>query len=113
MINTYSREEGYVIYNTEDSLSTLEYYFVRGDSPKDSFATLKEIESMYHDSGQKIFDISPKKYTIVNDPKNPEKRTNALEFAKAANTKVRPNYAGCVFLEDGEYLFYMLKETKV
>lgn len=112
MINTYSKEEGYVIYNADDSLFTIEYYFIKGTSPKDSFANLKKIESAYNDSGQSIFYISPKKYTIVNDPKEPEKRINALEFAKATKVKVRFNYAACVFLEDDEYLFYMLRESK-
>jgi hypothetical protein len=56
------------------------------------------------------WDLPPKKYTILNAPSEPVTLTQAYDLISKGDFSLRNNYAGCFFLENDSYLFFMLKK---
>ena len=64
----------------------------------------KMIKKLYRDN------TVPKKYTILNDPSGPIPLQDAYALVSEGNFSLRNNYAGCFFIENNSYLFFILKK---
>lgn len=56
------------------------------------------------------WDAVPKKYTIINSPSEPVSLEQAYLIVSEGEFSLRNNYAGCLFLTNNTYLFFMLKK---
>ena len=70
----------------------------------DTLLNLIEIDPTY-------WDATPKKYTISSDPLKPISLQDAYALISQGDFSLKNNYAGCFFIENKTYLFFMLKKV--
>ena len=87
------------------------YYVASGDNPKQAFQTMTEEIEMWNSYDNSPSSFQPKKFTIVSSPQNPLRQDQVQNFITSNEINIRNNYAGCIFLEDSKYLFYMEKNN--
>ena len=84
------------------------YLIVTSDNPKNAFNLALETAEMWASFLEKENYFTPKRFTIKNDPKHPYEETKAISFlATSEALDLRTNYAGCMFLSNERYMFYM------
>lgn len=82
------------------------YLLQHSEGPKAVFLELLNLS----EQDDKSWDLLPKKYTILNSPSEPLDLQSAYNFISEGDFSLRKNYAGCLFLQDNFYLFFMLKK---
>ena len=75
--------------------------------PRVAFDTLLNIIQSEPD----YWDLTPKKYTILNSPEEPITLKQAQEIIYMGDFSLRNNYAGCFFIENSSFLFFILKKN--
>ena len=87
------------------------YYVSKGTDPKKAFEVMKEEILMWNEFDNKDTPtFFPKRFTIYSDPANPLSDEQVQNYITTNNFFLRNNYAGCIFLTNERFLFYMHKE---
>lgn len=87
------------------------YYVAKGADPKTAFQNMTEEIEMWVNYNNSVPEFQPKKYTIIASPENLLNEDQVQNYITTNDIKIRNNYAGCLFLTDDRFLFFMERKN--